>query len=272
MPVRIIAKCTPSLGSVSLGWSRASESVFWPNNHGKGLFYLRDAVGDEVAEVRNAIVESVLYYDVNCNAVSHLFWLDDDVIPFPGCLLELLHRDRDIVSGVYFTKMEGSLSSPLIYPESGGGTARFIPDQFMEVWGHGMGLTLVRTEVYKRMRDELLIREVDGTKRMLQDRYGRPRWYHRTDSQTELWEDEHGLTRMGMTEDTYFLDQARQLGYRPAVSTHKHAFGFHFEPEKRDARGQIIKQERGYPQRQWEQWTQGQAIVWDTPDGPVEWK
>lgn len=258
---RIIAKCTPSLGDVSLGWCRATETIYWPNNHGKGIFYLRDRVGDEVAEVRNAIVESVLYYDEHSAGVSHLFWLDDDVIPFPGCLLELLHQDRDIVSGVYFTKMEGSLSSPLIYPECGGGTARFVPNQVQEVWGHGMGLTLVRTEVYKRMRDELLTREKDGQKQLLTDKYGRPRWYHRTNLAEEIYEDEAGIAHMGMTEDTYFLDQAAKLGYKPAVVTTKHAFGFHYDRQK----------DTGYPQEQWEQWTGGQPITWKTKEGVVVW-
>lgn len=259
--VKVIAKCTPSLGDVSIWWARMTECIYWPNNHAKAIFYLRDQVGDEVAEIRNAIVESVLRYDAECHAVSHLFWVDDDVLCFPGCLLELLHQDRDIASGVYFLKMEGNLTSPLIYPEAGGGTARFIPDQVQEVWAHGMGLTLIRTEVYKRMRDELLTREVNGVKEKLVDKYGRYRWYHKTDLMTELSQDEHDLTRMGFTEDTYFLDQAGRLGYRAAVVTTKHCFGFHYDKEA----------DKGYPEKQWGQWTKGEPIVWDTPAGPVQW-
>ncbi len=258
---KIIAYCTPSLGMVSLWWVRMMASIYHPNNHGKGYFFAKDDVGDEVAEVRNCIVESVLNYDRDHHEVSHLFWLDDDVLMQPGCLLELLHQDRDIVSGVYFLKMEGSLSSPLIYPESGGGTARFIPDQVQEVWGHGMGLTLVKTEVYKRMLREQLTRTVDGQTQLLTDKYGRPRWYHKTDLMHEIEEDEHGLAKMGMTEDTYFLDRASRIGYKPAVVTTKHAFGFHYD----------AKRNKGYPEQQFNQWQAGQPIVWDTPAGPVTW-
>lgn len=259
--IKTIARCTPSLGDVSIWWARAAECIFWPNNTAKALFCARDYVGDEVAEVRNSIVESVLAYDEQCHNVSHLFWLDDDVLCFPGCLLELLHQDKDIVSGVYFTKMEGNLSSPLWYPESGGGTARFKPDVVEDVWGHGMGLTLVRTEVYRRMRDELLTREVDGKKEMLVDRYGRFRWYHRTDQMTELWQDEHDLTHMGMTEDLYFLGLAAKLGYKPAIVSSKHAFAFHYDKNA----------DRGYPQKQWEMWVNGEPITWDMPGGKVIW-
>ncbi len=261
MPIKVIARCTPSLGDVSIWWARATECIFWPNNHGKAIFYDRDYAGDEVAEVRNKIVEAVLRYDAEAHKVSHLFWVDDDVLVFPGCLLELLHQDRDIASGVYFTKMPGNLSSPLWYPDNGGGTARFLPDRIEEVWGHGMGLTLVKTEVYKRIRDEVLTRTVDGQQQRLTDKYGRPRWYHRTDQTTELWQDEHDLTHMGMTEDIYFLSLAHKLGYKPAIVTTKHAFGFHYD-KARDV---------GYPEKQWQQWSSGEPIVWATPDGPVTW-
>ncbi len=257
----IVAYCTPSRGDVSIFWARTTACILHENNLGKGLFYLRDKVGGEVAESRNALVESVLDYDAKCHKVSHLFWVDDDVLVFPGCLLELLHKDRDIVSGVYFTKLPGNLSSPLMYPESGGGAAKFIPDKFTEVWGHGMGLTLIKTEVYKRMRDELLTREVNGIKEKLTDKYGRYRWYHTTDMSTEVSQDEHDLTSLGMTEDLHFLSQAQRLGYRPSVLTTKHCFGWHYDKDN----------DVGYPEKQWNQWISGEKITWDTPDGDVTW-
>lgn len=262
MGKKIIAYCTPSLGDVSIWWARAFACIFHENNYGKGIFFAQDYAGDEVAEVRNSIVEKVLEYDAKCHEVSHLFWIGDDVLVFEGCLLELLHQHRYICSGVYFLKYPGNLTSPLIYPEPGGGPAQFIPNQVQEVWGHGMDLTLVKTEVYKRMRDELLTREVNGVKQKLTDKYGRYRWYHRTDPTTEIYQDEHGMAHMGMTEDNYFLSLAHELGYKTAVVTSKHAFGFHYDR----------KADKGYPEKQWKQWTTGQPIVWDTPDGPVQWE
>jgi hypothetical protein len=249
----MIAKCTPSLGNVSLWWTRATESIAWPTGGtGKAIFYLRDGVGGEIAEVRNGIVDAVLEYDRTTAPVSHLFWIDDDVLVFPGCLLELLHQRVDICSGVYFTKMPGHGSEPLIYPERNGGADSFRPNEAYDVWGHGMGLTLVRTDVYKRMRDEL---------KLPPDKYGRPSWYHTTKLDEEIRQDETGILQFGWTEDLWFLENASKLGYKPRVVTTKHAFGFHY-----DARA-----DKGYPEEQWKQWIAGEAIVWQTPDGPVTW-
>lgn len=275
MAVRVIAKCTPSLGEVSLGWARASELIFWPNNHGKLILNARDWVGGEIAETRNAIVETALECDARGPEVSALFWLDDDVLPFPGVLLELLNtmeqRGLSICSGTYFTKYAGNGSGPLIYPEEGGGTAAFVPDQVQEVWGHGMGLTLVRLEVYKRIRDELLTRTVGGQAQRLTDKYGRPQWYHTTDTMTEIHDDAQGVTRMGCTEDIHFLMLAHQLGYKTAAVTTKHAFAFHLTPEKHDVHGRRIREERGFPEAQFKQWSEGQPITWQTPGGTVVW-
>lgn len=281
MGAAFIAKCTPSLGNVSLWWARCTETILWSQNSSKAIFYLRDKAGGEVGEVRNAIVDSVLDYDRG-NPVSHLFWIDDDVLVFPGCLLNLLevsklHNNAPIVSGVYFTKQEGNLSTPLIFREKHGGPDLFIPDQAYPVWGHGMGLTLVRTEVYKKMRDELDL----GL-----DKYGLPQWYH-TSTDAEVWQDEHGTIHTAMTEDLWFCDNAAKLGIQPIISTHKHAFGFHYESApmvKKDGRwfrvplidylehrGEKQMLDKGYPEKQWKAWIQGAPIVWGTPNGPVTW-
>ncbi len=252
MPTTTVAKCTPSLGQVSVWWSRMTESVLWPSNTGKAIFYLRDKVGGEIAEVRNAIVESVLAYDAQANPVSHLFWVDDDVLVFSGALRELLSHKRDIASGVYFQKMPGRTTEPLIYPTKNGGADHFVPDRYYEVWGHGMGLTLVRAAVYKRMRDELNL----GL-----DKYGRPRWYHTTGPDDAVEVDAGGTVHTGYTEDLFFLDNAARLGYRPLIDTTKHAFGFHYDAEK----------DVGYPEEQWRQWVAGEPIRWWTAAGEVVW-
>jgi hypothetical protein len=114
-----------------------------------------------------------------------------------------------------------------------------------------MGLTLVRTDVYRRMA-----RECD----LGRDRYGRPAWYRTTGAETATVED--GVMWMGGTEDLYFLDAAGRLGYRPIVDTSRLAFGWHYDRERR----------QGYPKKQWGQRLRGEPIVWDTPDGPIAWE
>jgi hypothetical protein len=245
---KFIAKCSPSLGDVSIWWSRCCQSIIWPMARGRAIFYLRDKVGGEIAEVRNGIVDAVLEYDKTTNPVTHLFWVDDDVLVFPGCLLELLHQDTDICSGVYFTKMPGNLSEPLIFPYDDDNRNTFEPDQVYDVLGHGMGLTLVRTEVYKRMRDEL---------NLSKDKYGRPEWYHTTKFEEDVTQDESGMIGLGCTEDTYFCRNAIKLGYSPRIVTSKMAFGFHYDRQN----------DKGYPERQWNQWINCQPIEWNLPGG-----
>lgn len=304
MPTKVIAQCTPSLGTVSLQWANAVKSLLWPMATGETALFLRDGEGGEIAEVRNTIVQSALIAD-ELTPISHLFWIDDDVIPQQGALLELLHQNVDICSGVYFSKREGSQSEPLIFP-LGGGRDKFRPNTIYDVAGHGMGLTLVRLEVYKRMRDEL---------NLPPDKYNRPGWYHTSKKDDEYSCDSAGIIDAGHTEDLYFCTNAMKLGYQPRIVCTKHAFGFHFRTEKRapeislasldrllqkacnDGRGKmsvadlakhalpllnahikalspgkIVQMEQGYPEEQWDSWTRGESITWQTPDGPVVWE
>jgi len=185
--------------------------------------------------------------------------------------------DADIASGVYFSKREGELSEPLIFPEKGGGADRFKPNQVYPVWGHGMGLTLVKLDVYKRMADELDLG---------QDKYGTPKWYH-TSEDDDIYQDENDVIHTAFTEDLWFCHNAGRLGYRPLINTHKHAFGFHYESRpviKKDDewgqvdlityleyRGEKQMMDYGYPDKQWRQYVLGQKITWDTPQGEVVW-
>jgi hypothetical protein len=294
----VVAQCTPSLGTVSLWWSRFIQSIHRENCSGWNAFYLRDRNGGEIAEVRNNIVSNVLDYNNvpgQKHPISHLFWVDDDVFVMPSCFLELYYQDKDIISGVYFTKREGDLSRPLIYPTECGGSDRFRPDQVYPVWGHGMGLTLIRTEVYQRM-----LKELD----LGMDRHEHPQWY-RTTTKDAPTVTEDGTIATGDTEDIHFLKNAALLGYQPWIDCRKHAFGFHYQPAERltvvrckscntsqplrmtaDALTDIacvkcgktefaaftkIVEEDGYPQKQWAAWIKGDKISWETQEGVIEW-
>ena len=113
-----IAKCTPSLGRVSIWWARMTEHLIWPNGLGKAIFYLQDKVGGEIAESRNSLVAEVLNYHRTCNPVSDLFWLDDDVLPFQGAVAEL-YRRRWAIEGLSLEMAETLNTEPqtLAYPK-----------------------------------------------------------------------------------------------------------------------------------------------------------
>jgi hypothetical protein len=259
-----------------------SESIRWPMGCGEAIFYLQDKVGGEIAEARNAIVCEALNYDRTCNPVSHLFWLDDDVLCMPGALLELLAAKADIASGTYFLKADGPACQPLIWPTGGvGAMVGFEPDKVIPCYAHGMGLTLVKTEVYKR-----LLKHPD----MGEDRYGRPAWY-RTGKEADYFQDEKGVMRLGWTEDMWFLKHAQDCGFKSVAVTTKHAFGFHcaavWECDCGARLGDPVVARRhaeenpthraseglqGFPAPQWRQWLAGEPISWDTPAGKVVWE
>jgi hypothetical protein len=255
----IVIQCTPIRphGMVSARWSRCVGSVLGENCLGRTTLYRQDDEGNQIAEMRNWIVEDGLAYEQSLGG-DHVsfFWIDDDVLVYEGSLLELLHTDWngkpcDIVSGVYFTKMAGNLAAPLVYPVKSGGPDRFRPNQIYPVWGHGMGLALIRSEVYKRMRDVLPLGK---------DKYGRPRWYH-TGQLDDIHVDPRGVIGTGDTEDMHFLQNAQKLGFQPVINTYRHAFGWHYD----------AKTQMGYPEKQWSAYLKGQEITWQTPDGVVTW-
>ncbi len=246
---KFIACCTPSLGSVSISWASVLRGLAWPLNTGYVNHFLIDDKGGEIAETRNKIVQISLDYETPTCEVSHLFWIDDDVIASTRSLLELLDVQADIVSGCYFTKCDPA--EPLIFPGRGAGTTPFVPNQLFETWGHGMGLCLIRAEVYRRMARELPLGR---------DKYGHTAWYKTTGAEHSTVED--GVVWMGGTEDLYFLNEAQKLGYQPWMNTRRFAFGWHFDKETR----------QGYPKKQWAQMMRGQEITWDTPDGPKAWE
>lgn len=220
--------------------------LMWPLCVGKRILPMEDAVGGEVAESRNRIVAQVLGMETKTTQIEGIFWVDDDVLIMRTALIKLYEHRLPIASGVYCTKCEPE--QWLIFPEKLTGTLPFIPDKIFNVWGHGMGLTLVKTEVYKTMLANKLPR----------DKYGCPEWY-KTNKQYKI---EDGILDCGGTEDLHFLDNAGKLGYKTIVDTSRHTFGFHFDLESK----------KGFPQPQFKQWAARKAVTWETKDGLITWE
>lgn len=258
-PARLIAVCTPTLGMVSAWWHASVLDLIWPMNTAKGAPMVPDRKGGEIAETRNRIVSMMLATESDKAKLEGIFWLDDDVIIRSPrtCLLKLVSHNRDIASGVYFTK--GEVNEPLIFGGPCAGSIPFEPGKEFEAWGWAQGLSYVRGEVYKRMRDEMEL----GL-----DKYGAPLWYEpsefRVDKQT-------GDVCVNGTEDFPFFKKANDLGYRCLVDCTEHCFGFHYDANGKDADGWPGV---GYPRQQWEQFKRHEPIVWPAKDGreDVVWK
>lgn len=242
---RAICLCTPSLGTVSMWWARQVAEIIWPMNMGRRLCFEQDSKGGEIAESRNSLVRKCLSFESERCEIDSIFWLDDDVLPTRGALLQLYNHHSPIASGVYFTK--GEPSQPLIFPGRVQGTAKFVPDQVIKAWGHGMGLCLVKMDVYRQLLQ----------KGLPKDKYGNPEWY----KTTREFKMEGDMLDCGGTEDLYFLDMVSKIGITPVVDCGKWAFGFHFDAAKSE----------GFPKKQFAQWSSAKAVEWDTDAGTVKW-
>jgi hypothetical protein len=165
--------------------------------------------------------------------VTHIFFVDDDVLFHSDVLLTLLSHARPIVSGLYFHK--SPLVSPLIWAAPHQGTASWVPDTLMECWAHGMGLTLIEIEVFRRVRPTAL------------DVRGNPEWFRTERTQV-------GEIPTDISEDVYFLRHAAEAGYSPLVDTSKEAFGWHFDGKRR----------LGYPKTQWTEFCERGTVTWPT--------
>ncbi len=245
---KCIAVLTPTLGTVSMWWHSAMIDVIWPMNVGKGFMPMIDPHGGEVGEIRNRLVMMALKFEETQGIdLESLMWIDDDVIVSRSIILALASHNRDIVSGVYYSK--GDVSEPLIFGGPSSGTLPFQPNKTFEAWGWSQGLSLVRTSVYKRMREELDLGE---------DKYGHPCWY----KQPDFGLDDSGHIILGGTEDFHFFGNASTLGYRPLIDCTKHAFGWHYD----------LSLKTGYPLVQWNQYLRRENVVWPLPDGSeVAW-
>ncbi len=244
-PSQIIAIGTPTLGQISMWWHTSLVDLIWPMNTAKALLPCIDHHGGEIAEIRNRIVSMCMATETDSVKVQAIMWIDDDVIVPRESIMALARHERDIASGVYFTK--GEFAQPLIFDGPCSGVHSFRPDETFEAWGWSQGLSLVRLDVYKRIRDELDIGK---------DKYGAPLWYEPSDFRIL----DNGSVALNGTEDFPFFEKANKLGYSAIVDCSKHAFGWHY-----DCVGKT-----GYPKAQWDQFSRREPVVWPAKNGQAE--
>jgi hypothetical protein len=247
----VVAIGIPSFGMVHLFFTCRLLNLRMPMNRIVRWFFI---VGKEVGDARNEIASRALAIEEDDPTMkcTKLLFLDDDVLFHPDLLLKLLSHDRPIVSGLYYTK--SSVPTPLVLHDDFGGTAKmWTPGDVIECAGHGMGLCLLDTEIFRRLRDETDL----GT-----DKNGFPNWFQTRRDEKVLRADGTPAVYNG-TEDWYFLQRARALGYQPCVDTSAQAFGWHLDTRSMTA----------YPHMQWMEFKATGRITWpDTPKGPVVWE
>jgi len=193
----------PSLGQVSAHAVKAAINVSMPMNTPR-YDSIVTAIGYDVAAARNAIVADVLAATTRGgDRVSHLFWIDDDVIVSESALTQLYYRNLPMVSGYYYAKT--TPPQPLILPEKHGGVRMtFPPDTLLPVYAHGMGCTLIRREVFDAIE---------------------PPWF--TTTIDERIETDGQVEHFTSTEDAAFCERAAAAGFQPMVDTGVFAFHWH---------------------------------------------
>jgi hypothetical protein len=149
-PREFLAIGIPSFGMVHLFFTARLLNLRIPMNTTIRWFYV---IGKEVGDARNEIVARALEADGSDMRCKAVFFLDDDVLFHPDVLKRLLSHRRPIVSGLYYTKT--AEPTPLALHDEGHGTAYdWTPGEVIDVAGHGMGLTLIDADVFRRLRDE----------------------------------------------------------------------------------------------------------------------
>lgn len=153
-----------------------------------------------IADARNEIVEFALAQGAN-----YIYWLDDDVVAPPDSFLKLYNHHRDIINGVYWSKSNPTM--PLLFRgHLEGPYWDWHVGDLIEIDAAGSGLTLVNTEVYRKMQKEL----------------GGP-WYS-VDYGSFAGVDHSPANN---TEDLYFYWKAKKLGYKVWADTSVQAL--HYE-------------------------------------------
>lgn len=187
----------PTFGMLSHYFAQARQSQQFPLVSSSIDYYVK---GKPIAEARNEIVE----YALNADA-DYIYWLDDDVIAPPESFLKLWRHQKDIINGVYWSKsnppmpllFRGHLEMPYLNWHVG---------DLIEIDAAGNGLTLVKTDVYRKIQKEI----------------GGPWYSTEYGSFPGVKESPHNNT-----EDLYFYYKARKAGYKIWADTSVQAF--HYE-------------------------------------------
>ena len=248
-PRPFIAICIPTFGMVHIFFTARLLNLRIPMNRVVRYEY---CVGEEIGLARNELVAGALEADGTDARCSHVFFLDDDVLFHPEVLNQLMSHQLPIVSGLYYAKT--TVPTPLVlHGEYEGVHREWKPGELVQCYAHGMGLTLIEADVFRRLRDETDL----GV-----DAHGSPNWFSTTRDLGIVRAD--GTQAVyNQTEDVAFLRRAAALGYAPTVDTGPNAFGWHIDTKARPL--------RGYPQQQWQEFASQGTITWETAHGAVTW-
>ena len=196
----------PTRGMIPAKVTQAWMGMILPMNQKFTTIFM---IGMEVGEAYCAAIEQILAVPELANW-KYVLTLEEDNIPPPDGLIKLYENiDKyDVVGGLYWTKGEGG--QPMIYGEGQEGDLHFRPQlptrDIQECDGLGMGFTLFNMNIFKDTQIE------------------KP-WF----KTCQEWDPEKGSKVY--TQDLYFFEKIRKLGYKMACDTRVKVGHYSFETD-----------------------------------------
>ena len=196
----------PTRGMIPAKVTQAWMGMILPMNQKFTRIFM---IGMEVGEAYCAAIEQILAVPELANW-KYVLTLEEDNIPPPDGLIKLYENiDKyDVVGGLYWTKGEGG--QPMIYGEGQEGDLHFRPQlptrDIQECDGLGMGFTLFHMNIFKDTQIE------------------KP-WF----KTCQEWDPEKGSKVY--TQDLYFFEKIRKLGYKMACDTRVKVGHYSFETD-----------------------------------------
>lgn len=185
----------PTRGNISAKVVQSWWALMAPMNQ---KFIRTFVIGMEVGAAYTQAIEQIVA-DPILRKWKYILTLEEDNMPPPDGLLKLYESmDKyDVVGGLYWTK--GDAGQPMIYGDPTLAETTFIPqvpipDTVQECNGLGMGFNLFKLDIFRDPRV--------------------PRPYFKT-----LQEFTPGLGGRGYSQDLYFYENIKKLGYKVACDT-----------------------------------------------------
>lgn len=184
----------PTRGMISAKVTQSWMGMIPPMNQKFTRIFM---IGMEVGAAYNTAIEQILAVPDLANW-KYVLTLEEDNIPPPDGLVKLYENidDYAAISGLYWTKGEGG--QPMIYGDPNDSELNFRPQvpvkEIQECNGLGMGFTLFKLDLFKDPKIE------------------KP-WFKTFNE----WDPQKGVKIY--TQDLYFFEKIRKLGYKVACDT-----------------------------------------------------
>jgi glycosyltransferase involved in cell wall biosynthesis len=188
---RGIGICIISRGTVPIKWMMHMNRV--KNSFPGGIFWKFLTVERlSWAAARNECVRKCRQ-----NNFKWLFFIDDDVFIPENALDRFLKSEKDIISGIYWTKSENP--SPVIFKEMGEGPIYNFPlDKIIPIGGSGLGCCLINLDVFDKFDEAGIPYFVEN-------------WVYTAPDGNKM--------KCPIGEDHYFFWKAKEFGYPAFADT-----------------------------------------------------